>query len=739
MDYRDSEEERDEAYCSWPLYKFDLKSKDKEVETSLLEWIKTNYRKGKENSAVYARFDNNLAMFLGMGPALKSIVRSTTEGPIRRKSKYVRLKINRLKSLVEVLVSRYLANKTAYFVSPKQMDDYTKEAKAKLSKGVIETIQHERNFEHKKRTAVQNALVMGESYLHTFWNTRIGGPKNKETLKHPYGETSEKSVADNLVINNRMGDVDYEVLDGRFTVPQEADGFVNSEWVINATYLLPEKLKIQYPKLEDKIGVAAKPEEYFRAESADHRSTKGRAVLYRVWHRSCPEMPDGWYIEATDAVILQSGPFKDKVMVENQFFPIAQLVDYAIPGSSRGFAGSIMEPGNEIQLMVHNLWAIWLRNLAKFPPMRVWPAEVDKRVLEQGTANDIFLDQRTSVQPQFLYADPVSPSLIQAIQELDSKLMQLAQRSPALSGQGMNNTEIRSGDMLRIYQDEDQATMLPMNDRIAELLLEVAYTTLAIAASNYKEDDKRMVKMFGNKAKYVKRGFRIQDIKIPVDIVIKPGSAFANTQAGRIAQIESVLKMFPNVPGKKPILPDKKILDILDMQDSDEIYATTAVVDTAEEEIGQILENKEVSPPNAQLDLLEYYEAYIRAMQHPRIKDIVPNKGEFFEAMAAAEGDSKKLPKDAGFQLLRQVYETEMLIEDKRLVNEVLRNEIMVRLPFFPTIYEPYPELGFNPQALAAEPAVPLPMPTGEEEAEAPAPQPLPPVTNQLPQPQGMV
>jgi hypothetical protein len=717
-------DDRSEEYREKPLYYFDLD--EKKSEPAILEWVRAQHKVSKRDELpFFENMEENLAVYLGRGKAMKSVLRPTTNGqltPVRPgRRKFVRLKVHRLKSVIEILAAKYLSNKTSFFVTPRHVDDFSKEAKAKTAERVIETVFQERNIEHVKRKMVNDALILGEGYVRVFWDDQLGPVKSTKKVKVDIPEGSEEGVQEEASVSTRLGDVNVEALDPRFIIVQPKDSFRQAEWVIQIRYEMEETLKLQYPDKQDMIEKAEVTDEYLNTTSLCVEKPRGKVRVYRLWHRPTGELPNGRYIECTDTVILENHDIKEKSIVENKLFPIVQLTDTDIYGSPRGRANSVMEPGKELQLAIHNLWSILIRNLLKFPPMRIWPAEVDKKILEKGVANDVFLNSRTSVNPQLLYADPVSASLVNSIQELDSKLLQLAQINPALRGQGMSNTEVRSGTMLQVFQEEDNAAMLPMNDKINEAMLEIAHLVLAVAKDNYKDGEGRLIKLFGKRSRFLKKEFSVEELNSPVDIRILRQSAFAGTRAGKIAEIESIMALFPSDPasGQKPLLSRERVLDILEEGEPDAFYDdVTGIIDTAKKEIGDILEGRDVSPPTAQMELLPYYEAYIKAMQHPRIKDEIPQEDEFI-----ANPDKNK----PGYRMLRQTEEIEMILWEKAQDNPLLKEELMIKFPLFPTIYKPELTTSLNPFEAAQDQAIPLSpeelLPPGQEGEE-----PLPPV-----------
>ena len=126
------------SFRSKPLYIYDM-----EDSQTILKWIRSQHKLDRQDfEEMYGRFDDNLAAFLGKGRSIRSVIQLTDDGynAFSRNRSYTRLKVNRLKNIVEILVSRYLANKTNFFVTPKQTDDFGQDAKAKTGKRLLKVL-----------------------------------------------------------------------------------------------------------------------------------------------------------------------------------------------------------------------------------------------------------------------------------------------------------------------------------------------------------------------------------------------------------------------------------------------------------------------------------------------------------------------------------------------------------------------------------------------------------------------
>jgi len=691
-----------------PLYIYDLDSP--KVEKTLLDWVKAQYKVDKEElNSFYMNKEENIAMFLGRGKSMSTVARLTETNILYpRKRSYIRLEVNQLKSIIENLTGQFVANKINMYVTPRHITDFTLEAKSKTSKKLIDTIFAERNVEHLKRRMIQDALSKGESFVRVFWDENLGDLKKKKKVKRDITPDAEVEVeeTDEVEIQERQGDVNFELLDSRFVFMQPANSYEESEWVGVVDFFMPEKLKIMYEDKREKLEPASDNDEYFNTTTYEMESRRGYVRRYRIWHRACREMPEGRYIECTDSVVLKNEKFEDKRLIEDQLFPVVNLYDYDLFGTPRGNAITIMEPGKPLQLALHNLWSMFLRNIASFPPKFVWPAGVDKKQVLNGSASNVFIEGKMDIPPQLLAADPVSASLVNGIDRLSDALSQLGSISPVLMGRGMANTEVRSGRMLDIFREEDKTSRISFKDKLDEAFIKIAKLVLAIAADRYKNAEGRLVKIFGRRNRFMKTDFSIEDIQIPVDIQITRGSAFPASQEGKVALLEKLMSLAPGDPatGQKPLVSRERMIDLFELAEPEAFYDdVTGSIDTAERDIERILQGEKVSPPNAQLELMTYYETLLRSTRHPSLKDMIPQDDEFEKKYL-----SENQPKDAGFRIKKQILETEMLLFESAEDNPILKQKLQIDFPYFPTVYVPEPQFTVDPREIEQEPGIPM-------------------------------
>ena len=692
-----------------PLYTIDLdsKSSEKELKSFIKELI--DYDKRCLSTHKYDQAEN-LQFFLGRGPSASSVKNKDAQfagslgiAPSLRLDRFRPMTVNHLKDITDNQVAQLAAPKSAFFMNPRNSNDVTLHNKVQIAKKTLETILYERNFELIKERWIRESKIFGESFLLIFWDENLGAinefakeNEGKELLDKDGSPLKDKSgnivKVDPLM---RNGDVNIKVIDPRSMVIQPANSFEEAEWVIIEDFEFSEKLRFKYPDKASEIKDQMKVEEY-DSLSNKYNKVSGRTLVYTLYHRPCPELPKGRIIKYTDDTILENRALPHASLYEENLFPIVPLFDTQVHGSPRGFAGSIYAPGKPLQVAINNLYTISLRNIAKFPPLRLWPkGSLDPDQMRTGAPMDVRFDQNKGT-PKFQAVEPISQSIPLLIDRLTQRLMQITNVLPISRGETIPNTESRL--MLDFFAQKEREHNAPAVKKINNALTKAAQIILAIASDMY-DDEARFAKVFGRRSKFEFQRISKEDLEIPVDIHIRPMDAFPSSPEGKLTHLTQLLQTFPG------LVTPQQALDLLEMGDPEQLYdSQTASIDLAKVEIDSLLKGEDVPPPQPWLDLIPYYATYRDALQIPEIRSITPHVFD---------------PNDEsiGGKILSQVMAIESILWEKQKNNQVLAQELAMRFKEFPSVFSPEPiqivdpfEVGENviPQELLPPPEGPI-------------------------------
>jgi len=686
-------------YVNKSLYRLDLDSESSKDD--ILGFINAHYKQLMQSPRDLNRLCNqneDLAFYSGyacpLGNKNALIVTETGATNLNRRKKFTKIALNHLKDIVDNLVSRSIVRKPNYTVYPKNEFLMNEKGKARTAKKFLASKSQETDFVSVHTQHIFHTYMFGESYLEVFWNP-YKGPllvddkklRDKVPLLDSDGKPTKNKDGKVIQLDSRqkIGDVDIRLIDPRRIITPKENCFEDCEWVIIYENISVDKLRQRYPDQAADIS-PHKDLEIFDSGCMEYVKDPNSTLLFKLYHRATPEMPKGRVILTTPTAILLNDEYPHETVIDQDLFPVIQLRLEDLPDTERG-GKSIISMGKHLQLAINNLINTQVRNVALFPPIRVWEeGSVDKDKLRLGSPTDITY-RKNRAPPKVLTTESVSQPTILLINMLTERLMQLSNVLPISRGETIPNTESRL--MLDFFKDQELAQSLPMDEKVKISLISIAKLWIAIAADEYKDSEKkkRMIKYFGERNSLVQSDLNIKDLKIPFDINIEILNTFADTFQGKVQQITQLLQIVPNA------LTPAKILDILELGNPDELLdSATAAVDLAEKEINELLEGKEVPPPQRYVDLVPYYEQYFRALQKSEIRSILPDLYD-----PSRDSELLKGNEQIAQRLLDQVAAIELMIseaienmEAQGILNEIgkspLRLEVMTRFPTFPTV-----------------------------------------------------
>lgn len=634
------------------LYSIDLNNP--ESEESILDWIYGQFKEFTESSKWTNRVDeqtDNVAYYLGQAavPRTSGGLVSTNFMTIPRDNKtYKPLKFNYLKDLIDNTASRFISRKPEYSVYPSDPKAPESKKKAKTAKKALATNAKMNRLDEKTHETIIDSYVQGECYWHIHWDPNMGpfklNEKERQKAKKVYFMSSD-DVGIPVTPALRIGEVRTDKLDPRRVIVQENKDFDSAEWVIIIDYIPLESMRLAYPKYAKDLKLTPGVQ-YFDPNEYVYTQAENITVRFTLYHRSTPELPNGRQIICTPEVILFNDDLPYKEFIEKQKLPVIQLIDCAVPGSARGYAGTIMATGKKLQLMINNLWNIIFKNIATFTPLRMWPKRggTNREELRSGTPMDVTYDEQYGA-PKMISIDPVAQSVVQLIPMLEEKLMRLSNVMPPSRGVTIPNTESRL--MLDFFKDQETAQSMPFDLKLRNFLVSWAESYLAIASEMYEDGDNRQIKYFGKRNAYTQETLSVKDLQIPVDVYVEQGGPFANTFEGKVSQIKDMLQIAPNA------LTPAEIVDILEVGSAEKMSDDiTATINLAEDEIGAIMDGKkDVKSPERYLDLLPYYATYLRAVRKSEVRKILP---DIYDPSG----------QDPGNRILTQIATIESLIND---------------------------------------------------------------------------
>jgi len=714
------------AYIGKPLYCFNLDDETEEQE--ILNFVNAHYKDFTEGTIHGDRREeqtDNLAAYLGFSSEEDGregrVVLTENSGPIFRRRPFKKLRSHPIKYLTDNLVSRLIINKPNYRIYTVNRNVLEEQKKTRTANKIAKSIFADPQNNDKFKEYIRQAIIFGEAYLEVFWNVNKGPRVRVEEVDlvnedgTPYLDSEGKPVKAKKRIN--QGDWDIKLIDPRFLITERASTPQDSDWSIVFEYLPVDKLRIMYPEKAGEI-VVQRGIEDVDSSSLHYRDYTHHTIYYKLYHKPTSEMPNGRIIEATPTCILRNTEYPHPSLIDKELFPIVQLRTVRIVGTERG-AKSIVAQGKGLQLARNNLLNRAVRNLVSFPPFRVWEdRSLDPDKMRQGVPTDVNY-RSGGTPPDVVTAQVLTQEELSLMDVIDEDLHKIFTVSPISTGATMPN--MRSRQMFEFMTEQESKQTFPLEDDIRDALIKVAQLVFAYSADEYtaSKKDAYLVRYFGDRNTLVQEEFDPEDLKEIFDIRIDTENTLADTWSGKLQQLSQITQLLP-VGSVSP----QWLIDKMELGDSEEaISLLTKGPELARRDIYNILEGKKVSSPQKWVDLLPYYEEFVKKLQCPKILDILGDTG--YEGYLRDYKDPEKQLKGndlIAFRLLDQINAVEAILLDsmdqqkaKGVIDPQtgqppLQLQVYTKFPAFPMIHVPDVQEIIDPVAQQQQ-SIPQPVP----------------------------
>lgn len=570
--------------------------------------------------------------------------------------------VNHLRDITDSAVSRMATFKPGVAVLPNHGIEFNDKAKAKVVKSWLESYMYEHNIDDVRRQVQRDAYIFGESFLSVLWDPSKGDihPAARKLKKTVQVETDEGKVSVTKV--KRIGDVGLtRVLPFRvFPEPIPTHNFDDASWVMIEDSEYIEKLKLENPKVADKI----RPE----GQSDDTGLSDNDALTYglnkeddtvlvvTLFHKATEEVPEGRMVKFTKDTILSNDPLP----YSHGNLPIVRLSSIDVPGNMRGV--SPYADLRTLQSAINTLYSIMLRDRSLASPKLFVPAgSVDST--QQATNKPGVIQYKGGVPPTWSVPNMVSGDLMAMIDKLENTFEKLSNSLGTRRGEGIPNVEaFKAFGFFEEQATKRESTSIAKHrDFLQNVFLLITMT----AADFYIQSDERMIKMVGRHNQYLLKHFNIEDLQHSYDIRIQNTSALPESKAARIQTIIQLSQAFPDM------FTQEKITDMLDLSSPDAFFdLATAAINSAEAENDSIMSGEEIAEPQPFEDSLQHWEAHVTLFNNPTVKATLPTDPvETNAALNAAITGNIEGPLSPALLLAKHVNITEGLMFQQALIN----------------------------------------------------------------------
>lgn len=554
---------------------------------SLLKYSKTRHQSLKSNLAAYRGYSHGYE-------------KSTPRREYLPTSKREKLTVNHLFDLVETKVAQLGRLKPSVQLLPKN-DEFGDKNSAKASKLLLDHYFDIKDFDRTNTRNLRHKKLFGESYTFITWDKYAGD-------KHPAAGTVLEDGTE-VPKDLTVGEVCLEMEVPWRVLLEPADKFEKSKFAFRIHIEHIEDLKLEYPekKKEIKANDAATLFDYSTLESV---KMKDHVVVYEFWHKKTKNCPQGFYAKFTKDVLLEH----EQNMYTHGEFPFVRDTDLDIPGVMHGV--SQLDNIKEIQNMHNKISSLIAKN--------IYLTAHPKWMVPKGAVKIESLGNDATVVQ---YQGPVMPQL--ATYQSNSSEVYSFRESLATdmeriySVHGVSRGQPPSGITAAValqFLNEQEAERA--SDDVAKLSLyikNVAKKVLAVMGDYYETDDNRMVRILGKENRFLLRHFDAANLSKPYDVKIDLGNALADSKPAQMQRIIELVQYKPDA------LSGEQIIEMLDLGKADKmINQVTLAVRTAESEVEDMMEGKEIADPEPWEDLIVHWRVKVKAIQSRSFKEEVP-------------------------------------------------------------------------------------------------------------------
>lgn len=626
-----------------PFYKVDEKT-----EKEKLDWLKlVKDALMQQSQSRISKQRMHLSWYRGISPHRHE--RDRQYNSTRRLSRINKFIVNHLHDLTETKVSQMTRLKPAVEVLPAN-DEWEDRSSAKVVSALIKHLWDINDIDALSQQKHRFARIFGESFLFVLWD------KNKGDL-HPAYVEAKRAGLEAIEINGelipldkeiRTGDISYELEVPWRVFLQRTNKFEKAEYLFRVKVEPTAKLQDQYPDKKDKIKCTDELRIY-DIEDLQHKYVEKHTVVYEFFHKATDDLPKGKYIKFTDHVLLE----EDDSRYSHGKLPIVRLTDLDVPEIMNGV--SRYESIGPIQKMIDNLSTLLAKN--------IYLTAHPKWMMPRGACKiDALGNDNTIVQ----YQGPIPPTL-QQVQpnspEVYSFRQGLIEEMQTIYGShGISRGEVPKGitaasalQFLNELESERASTDISKH---GTMIKEIAKMTIAVAGDYYDINDGRMVRIVGEKNKYLIRHFDTANLNKNYDIRFDNSTGLPETKAAKTQRLLDMMQRNPNL-----FTPERweELLDIGDTEKA--VSLASEAIRNADSENEDLMAGEPVALPEEFEDHIAHWNSHVKAMQSRSFKE--ESTDEVYEAMR------------------EHVFETEELMIEKASNSPLFQSQL-ANLKLFP-------------------------------------------------------
>ena len=498
---------------------------------------------------------------------------------------------------------------------------------AKFSKRAIDTCFYNNHVSGLFRMFAGHAVTCGEGYLRVSWDKHMGditreqaeanvaksqGMLGEDELLQPFEQPDGTII--NLDVQQRAGDVKVECIYPWLVLKETAQSWdaVNYIFVLNVKH--KDQIRLENPgiALDKSEGRIDGGTDYFGAFSS-FAGMGDYLVEVEFFHRSTPFLDAGFYAKFVDGAILETGTMENS----SGKIPFVRLTDYddMMTPHGRSFLNDLRPP-----LILHNkLLNLMYRNvaIAGHPKLMIPTGSVNVASMGSGP---FVVEYDGPQKPEIMTFNAIGGEVFTLSESFMSQIQKVGGVSGMSRGDSIPNA--RAAEILSIYQEQEEQRNGPLTDKYVSSIEQIGKLVLNCAAANYKADDARLLKVFGQNNRYkLRKLLETSTLQGPSDVVMERNTSLDDTRQGKINKIVQ-LSQIPLGEEGTGVFKKEQIIRMLDLGDTESFFdLQTNSVDDAKSENEDMYEELPVVPPQVWHNHIIHWSEHYLFMQSPEFSD----------------------------------------------------------------------------------------------------------------------
>jgi hypothetical protein len=437
----------------------------------------------------------------------------------------VRIVDNKILPRFRKQVSRLIRNNPRMSVVPNSTEQKDLKA-AKVADKVLKSWWRNRQLKKKIRELAGWIYSCGNGYLDDRWDPKLGPVKfDGETGKLIYlgdAECSVWSPFEVLVPSGGLGDTDLHAM----------------PWLIKLKYRPLEWFVGNYAR-GGEVVEETRPRPYIDTGSLFGVTGTGGvhkiegATEIQLYMQPTPEYPKGLYVVGANGVILgkQDYPFN--------YYHMEQFKDLEVPGVFYGLSTT------EVAIWLQKVWNRTISDIAEYNRVMArgkWliPRSSNMEVAPDDTHGQrLFYTPVLGHKPEMLDVKGLPETYQQILNVISNSFMELYFQHEVT--QGTNRSDIRSGDMVSLLLEQDDAGNVPTHAVFEESLEAVMRRVLGRIQKGYETE--RTLSVIGGPGQEIEVfAFKGADLQDNTDVYVTKESSLPDSRAMRQERIKNNFK-----------------------------------------------------------------------------------------------------------------------------------------------------------------------------------------------------